>query len=699
MSRLPNPGQDQGTWGDVLNDFLKASHNIDGTLKASSVSSSGAEFTVSKGQANGYASLDGSGKVPSSQLPVTATPSVSSVNSQVGDVVLSKADIGLSAVDNTTDIDKPVSTATATALSSKVDTGDVRLSDQRTPVDNSVTALKVLDASITEAKLSTAVQTKLNTANGAVDSVAGKTGVVTLFRTDVGLGNVDNTSDANKPVSIAAQVALDAKYATPVSGVPETDLSAGVQSKLNAVTPIALDDITDVNTLGVVAGQSLVYQGTQWAAATVTTGGSGVTDHGALTGLVDDDHSQYHNDTRGDVRYYTKAQVDTSLSGKASTADSRLSDQRTPVDGSVTTLKVVDASVTEAKLSSAVQTKLNATNGAVDSVAGKTGAVTLFKADVGLGNIDNTSDASKPVSTAAATALSGKASTSHTHAITDLTATGTKSSTTFLRGDNTWAIPGSGTVTSANITDASTVGRSVLTATDAATVRTTIGAGTSSLALGTTSITAKAGNYTPTKADVGLGNVDNTADASKPISTATQAVFSTMQLQTVKDPVNWAASTQYNPGDFFIRSSTIFRVLNAFTSGTVAPVPADGQPVTPDADFEVFASPSSVGTSIVRRASDGSATFNRAYALSDPTSATELTNKQYVDQAISTVTLPARPAAMLTVIWNGTAWTYRGVVISAQPTDRTTGDVVMFIGNPGGSLPTWAVTNDIWTQG
>ena len=28
-----------------------------------------------------------------------------------------------------------------------------------------------------------------------------------------------------------------------------------------------------------------------------------VTDHGALTGLADDDHSQYHNDARGDARY------------------------------------------------------------------------------------------------------------------------------------------------------------------------------------------------------------------------------------------------------------------------------------------------------------------------------------------------------------------------------------------------------------
>lgn len=49
---------------------------------------------------------------------------------------------------------------------------------------------------------------------------------------------------------------------------------------------------------------------------TATGGGGGVTDHGALTGLWDDDHTQYHTDARGDARYYTKSEVDTSLSGK-----------------------------------------------------------------------------------------------------------------------------------------------------------------------------------------------------------------------------------------------------------------------------------------------------------------------------------------------------------------------------------------------
>lgn len=51
-----------------------------------------------------------------------------------------------------------------------------------------------------------------------VQSVAGQIGVVTLVKGDVGLGNVDNTSDAAKPVSTATQTALNEKQATLVSG-------------------------------------------------------------------------------------------------------------------------------------------------------------------------------------------------------------------------------------------------------------------------------------------------------------------------------------------------------------------------------------------------------------------------------------------------------------------------------------------------
>jgi hypothetical protein len=57
----------------------------------------------------------------------------------------------------------------------------------------------------------------------------------------------------------------------------------------------------------------------------------------------------------------------------------------------------------------------------VQSVAGKTGSVTLAKADVGLGNVDNTSDTNKPISSATQTALDGKAALSHTHTASQVT--------------------------------------------------------------------------------------------------------------------------------------------------------------------------------------------------------------------------------------------------------------------------------------
>lgn len=42
MSRLPEPGSDDGVWGDILNDFLGVSHQGDGKLLASAVTLAGA---------------------------------------------------------------------------------------------------------------------------------------------------------------------------------------------------------------------------------------------------------------------------------------------------------------------------------------------------------------------------------------------------------------------------------------------------------------------------------------------------------------------------------------------------------------------------------------------------------------------------------------------------------------------------------
>ncbi len=49
------------------------------------------------------------------------------------------------------------------------------------------------------------------------------------------------------------------------------------------------------------------------------SGGSGVTDHGLLTGLADDDHPHYLTQVRGDERYYTETELNILLTAKAAT--------------------------------------------------------------------------------------------------------------------------------------------------------------------------------------------------------------------------------------------------------------------------------------------------------------------------------------------------------------------------------------------
>ena len=75
--------------------------------------------------------------------------------------------------------------------------------------------LPIVDASVSTTKKINVSQIK---ALAPVQSVAGKTGSVALAKGDVGLSNVDNTADADKPVSTSTQTALNAKQDTLVSG-------------------------------------------------------------------------------------------------------------------------------------------------------------------------------------------------------------------------------------------------------------------------------------------------------------------------------------------------------------------------------------------------------------------------------------------------------------------------------------------------
>lgn len=82
----------------------------------------------------------------------------------------------------------------------------------------------------------------------AVLTVAGRTGNVVLTKVDVGLSNVDNTSDANKPVSTAVQAELNDRLAT-VNNLADLDSAPTAITNLGA-TVVGASLFTAVDAAG-----------------------------------------------------------------------------------------------------------------------------------------------------------------------------------------------------------------------------------------------------------------------------------------------------------------------------------------------------------------------------------------------------------------------------------------------------------------
>jgi hypothetical protein len=302
-----------------------------------------------------------------------------------------------------------------------------------------------------------------------------------LVKGDVGLGSVDNTSDANKPVSTATQTALNAKEPSVTAGttsqyyrgdktfqtlnqdaVPDGTtnkaFTATEKTKLSGIATGATANSTDATLLG-----RANHTGTQTAStisdfstaadarvAAGITGKQGTSEKGQANGYASLDGggkvpvAQLPNSIMEYQGLWNASTNSPTLAdGTGSPGDVyRVSVAASRNLGSGSISFAVGDYVIYSPASSAWE-KADTTD-SVPSVNGYTGNVTLVASDVGLGNVDNTSDASKNSATAT---LTNK------------------------------------TLTSPAIT-------------------------------------------TPTglvKSDVGLGNVDNTSDANKPVSTAAAA--------------------------------------------------------------------------------------------------------------------------------------------------------------------------------
>jgi hypothetical protein len=302
------------------------------------------------GVANGVASLDGTGKVPSNQLPPVTLNSTNVVGSEFDMLHLTGITIGSIAI--RADINKNfvLSASDPTVLSNWVE---------------------------------------LLTPAAPVQSVNGYTGSVNLTKLDFGLNNVDNTTDALKPISNLTQAALNLKLDASKVGV------ANGTASLNASGKIPTDQIPAISFSSV---KVLNSQSAMLALSTAVVGSVVI---------------------------------------------------RTDVNKNYV-LSAADPSVL------ANWVELLTPSAPVQTVNGYSGNVNIAKSDLGLSNVDNTSDANKTISNLTQTALNLKANASDVTTALALKATvaspsltGTPLAPTATAGTNTTQIATTEYVTTA----------------------------------------------------------------------------------------------------------------------------------------------------------------------------------------------------------------------------------------------------------
>lgn len=203
-------------------------------------------------------------------------------------------------------------------------------------------------------------------------------------------GQKINENFAEQSALIAAKA--DASHVHASTSV--TDFAEAVDDRINAL-------------LVAGANVTLTYNDATNTLTIASTGG-GSSDHGALTGLADDDHTQYHTDARGDARY--------SLLGHDHDGDYQ------PLDADLTAIAALSADGVLRKSSG---------TWAMDSSTYLTGNQTITLSG----------DASGSGTTAITVSIASFAGS--TKGLVPVSAGGT---TNFLRADGSWAAPSAGSV-------------------------------------------------------------------------------------------------------------------------------------------------------------------------------------------------------------------------------------------------------------
>lgn len=226
----------------------------DGDYGDITVSGSGAAWTVDNGAITLAKQADmATGSVVYRKTAGAGAPEVQTLATLKTDLALVKGDVGLGNVDNTSDANKPVSTATQTALDLKVDENAPITGATKTKVTYDAKGLVTAGADATTADIADSANKRYVT-DAQLTVIGNTSGTNTGDQTITLTGDVTGTGTGSFATTIANGAVSNTKLANSSITIAGTSTSLGGSITQDTITGLASTGLvkrTAANTLGI----------------------------------------------------------------------------------------------------------------------------------------------------------------------------------------------------------------------------------------------------------------------------------------------------------------------------------------------------------------------------------------------------------------------------------------------------------------